>query len=244
MIPHIKLRARALQQQHRALFAAVFLFRAAVTLLPVAAATCAALLLRNDLRVFAFGGCAVLLVFLRGALSLGEARVFSALVRGERTRFRRCLSAFRVRDLLRAGASYALSGAMQTVFGALLCAPACVCVFLLFRSLERGLPALTALLFSLGTAAAAAATVPILFCVHALFLPRAYYLAHGCGVLQSVTNCLRIEDGDLHRLLRLQRSFFGWRALCLLLVPLPFVWGYAAQSRALLFSAMNLRPMA
>ncbi len=55
MIPHIKLRARALQQQHRALFAAVFLFRAAVTLLPVAAATCAALLLRNDLRVFAFG---------------------------------------------------------------------------------------------------------------------------------------------------------------------------------------------
>ena len=244
MIPHIKLRARALQQQHRALFAAVFMFRFALFLLVAFSSFVAAAFLRNDLRVFAFGGCAVLLVLLHSASLLGEARLFSALAKEEPVRFRRFLSAFRVRDILRAGALFVLSAGVQTVFGALLCIPAFVCVALLLRSLERGLPMPTALMFSLGTVAAAAATLPILFCVHTLFLPSAYYLAQGCGVFSCVTDCLRIGDSDLRHLLRLQRSFFGWRVLSLLLVPLPFVWGYAAQSRALLFSAMNLRPMA
>ena len=174
MIPHIKLRARALQQQHRALFAAVFFFFAGIYLFLFAGFAAGIAFLRGGWRLVAAGGCAFLLVWFRGVCSLGKALCFSALAGGRSVRFRFFLTAFGGRNLLRGFASFVLSGAAQLLLGALLCVPAGTSAVLLLRSLRRGLPLQTAVLFPLGTAAAVAVTVPALLRLHAAFLPRAF----------------------------------------------------------------------
>ncbi len=244
MIAHMKLRARALQQQHRALFAAVFLFRSAVSVLLVCAAVAGILFLPKGRSIALAAFCIFLFVFFRAIFSLGEALCFVALAKGRPANFRLFLSAFRGKNLLRACASLLLSGAVWRLFATLLCIPAGMSAVLLLRLLQRGMPGHAALLFLLGTAAAIAATVPALLHFGALFLPRALYLAEGCTARQSVLHCLRIPEEDRRLFLRLQRSFLGWWMLCVLVVPLPFVWGYFAQSRALAFSVMNLRRIA
>ena len=244
MIEHVKLRARALQQQHRALFAAVFWFRAAGTALLLVGAAAGAFFLRGFWRAMVPASCGLAAVLFCGACSLGEELCCSALAKGGEARFRTFLSAFCGKALFRSCASVLLSGAVQSVFGLLLCFPGVLCAGLLLCSLHKGLPVQAAIFLVLGTAALLSAAVWARFCVRAVFLPRVCYLANGSGVWRSVKNCLFAETEDYRCFLRLQRSFYGWRLLSLLPVSLPFVQGYFAQSRAVLFSVMNLHAMA
>lgn len=242
MILHIKLRARALQQQHRALFAAVFALRVLLFLLPASVIAAAALFFRGPWLAVSVSVCAPVLLWGSAVGSLGGAFCFSALAEGREATLRLFFSAFRRKNQGRAAASFLLSAVLQSVLLGALSVPAAAGIRLLLGALRRGLPAVSGVLLAVGTAAAAAATVLLGLRVHALFSLRSLFLAQGCTARKSVCLCLRIGARETRRLLALRRSFFGWNLLSLLLVPLPFVRGYVCQSRALLFSAMNLCP--
>ena len=238
MISNVKLRARALQQQKRAHFAAVFAFRLLTAALPVSGGAAALFLLSGALRVLAVAGCAAVLVFALSAGSFGSALCFSAAAQDEKVRFRLILSAFWGKKLLRAAASFLLSGAVQLLFAALFCAPTAGAFWLLAHLLRQGLPVFAALSLTVGAAGTAVVAAVCLLRLRALFAARAFLLANGAGVLQSVTLCLRFREREAVSLFSLQRSFFGWTLLCLFLLPMPFVWAYLAQSRAVLLQGM------
>ncbi|MBQ7598985.1 MAG: hypothetical protein IJU56_10445 [Clostridia bacterium] len=238
MISHIKLRARALQMQHRALFLGAFFIQSGAAVLLFAVSALAILYLRDFFRFFVPALCALLRLCVTGAGSLGSALCCLALAQGRDASLSRFLSAFHGKTLLRAVASLFLSAAAQGVLGAASSIPAGVLVFLLLRCLRRGFEKPAALLLFFCCVCAVCATLWLLFRLHVLFLPRSFFLASGAGARESVRACFRIAPDEQKQFLRFRRSFFGWMLLGVLLVPLPFVWGYFEQSRALLLKTL------
>ena len=238
MISHIKLRARALQMQHRALFLGAFFVQSAASLLLFAASVAAILFLRDFFRFFVPALCALLRLCVTGAGSLGSALCCLALAQGREAKLSGFLSAFRGKTLFRAVASLLLSAAAQGVLGAVCSVPAAVLVFLLLHMLRRGFERTAAILLFAGCVCAVCATLWLLFRLHILFLPRSFFLASGAGVRQSVRACFQIALCEQKQFLHFRRSFFGWFLLGVLLFPLPFVWSYFEQSRALLMQTL------
>lgn len=112
--------------------------------------------------------------------------------------------------------------------------PSAMCLLILLNIAEKGVSALVALALAVGT---------ILFifsglCFYrnvtaSLFLAKYHFIAGDCisfrQMICASEESMRQRKGTL---LRLKLSFVGWFLLCLLILPVGYVWGYYNQTLA------------
>ena len=125
-------------------------------------------------------------------------------------------------------------GFVKLIIFTALSVPAAVCAYIFYDISSAGFSAAVCAVFGAFT---------IIFIFAALitygnicdsyFLVRYRYIK---GTALSFSNLLSQSQTDMKKhsrnLHKLRRSFWGWFALCVLIVPIPYVWSYYRQTKA------------
>lgn len=112
--------------------------------------------------------------------------------------------------------------------------PSAVCFFTVDRFSRQGVSALVCLAMTV-TAVCLAVNGGVFYSLFysSFFLCDYYYIEGTCLSFRHLISCSQRDMRNKGIILTgLKLSFCGWFALCLLLVPVPYVWGYYNQSLA------------
>ena len=113
-------------------------------------------------------------------------------------------------------------------------APSSLCFFSVERFSRQGVSALVCLSLSVTAVCLLVNGVVFYSLLYSSFFLCDYYFIEGtCLNFRHLLSCSQKSMYGKNSLLtRLKLSFAGWFALCLLLLPVPYVWGYYHQSLA------------
>ena len=230
-----------LQSRSAAVFAAVLLIKT-VLIVAVNAASLLPLKLpleiqnrsaEDAIRIIAAALLLALGIFVFCGSYSGSARFFLCTAKSGRAGLKNFFSDFRPSVILKSTALYLSVLALRLLFFAASFLPSAVMAAVLINTSGDGLPAETAaIMFGFGL---------LMLCVSALFFGRMssllflapYLFSQSEGIFESIKESMTIMSRNLLQYKRMKRSFYGWFALCVLVLPVPFVWGYYRQSAAL-----------
>ena len=230
MISQIRLAARALQSRNAAAFLLLFFGEAlALLALPTGAFLLWRAALSPILRFGAAGLLALCALWLPALFWRGNAAFFFETAERGKARFGVFFSALHPKKAVRAFAAFWLCMLCRLGFFLLSFFPLAAMLAVSFRLLRQGICLLCAAFLAGGCAAAALLGIGCFLRFSDLLFLAPYDASAVRFLRQSAA-----ASGKADRaLFRLRRGFFGWFFACFLLLPLPFVWGYYQQTRAL-----------
>ena len=141
---------------------------------------------------------------------------------------------FSPRKALSAVILYLKLGVLRLLWLAVALFPFALCLFLFISAAENGVSYLVALVLFFGTLAFFLSGIYFYKGITAsLFLVKYHFISGDClSFRQMVSASQESMKNKRSLLLKLRMSFIGWFALCLLIAPAGYVWGYYNQTLA------------